>query len=134
LSFSCYNKSYSKDNVIEANNNYINLKYCKSVIGTWQICKMISEEKEITYNVCPTIVFLSNGNGNIELPGKGICLFQWTVKNCIITFSFHSEEDKILFIAEDTEFGINIYDKNNLQIFELIQLGNNYKFILIRVK
>ena len=135
LSFSCNNKSGSKDKVMDAKVNSIDAsKNDKSVFGTWQICKMISDEMTIAYNVCPTIVFLSNGDGRLELSEKKMCVFRWIMKNNIIEFSFKSEEDKILFIAKDTEFNFNIYDKGDLQIFELIQGKNRYKYILSRVK
>lgn len=130
LNFSCYNKSGDKGKVIYMGE----LKNETSVIGTWQICKMLSDGTETAYNVCPTIVFSSGGNGSLSLPETQMSFFQWTVNNNFISFSFKSEKDKNSFITKDTDFNFKIYEKEDLIIFELIHSKSSYRYILSRVK
>jgi hypothetical protein len=135
LNFSCHNKSGSAEKDFKSNATTVNgsINY-QSIIGSWQICKMIYDGTEEAYNTCPTIIFSSDGNGSLNSSEKTICVFTWAVKTNFITFTFKTEEEKNLFIAKDTEFKIILYDKDDLQIFELIQPKNSYKYILSRVR
>jgi hypothetical protein len=104
-----------------------------SIVGSWQMCKIISNGVETSYNVCPTVVFYQDGKGSVKSAEKTACDFEFITKSNKIFFSFKSLENKRAFFANGTEFTFNSYIKNDIEFVQLNQLNTDYKFILSRI-
>ena len=119
-----------KTDKISINNNLLK----SSLVGSWHLCESTGGGGDTTYNVCPTIVFLEDGNGNMKSSEKKLCDFQYVIKNDLIVFSLKSSNDKDAFFATGTEFKFKFNIQGNIETLELSQVKTNYKFILSRIK
>ena len=99
-----------------------------SITGTWIMCKIVSEEMETLFNVCPTFTFALGGKGTIASSRKTICDFLYEVKGTSIEFSFKSLQDKKDFITGETTFVLEFYD--NGKRMDIISSKKDYKLLM----
>lgn len=130
FTYGCNMKTEKNTEKISINKNLLK----SSIVGSWHLCESTGDGVEITYNVCPTIFFSEEGNGNMKSSKKKLCDFQYVIKKDMIVFSFKSSNDKEAFFAAGAEFNFKFHIQDNMETLELSQIKTNYKFILSRTK
>jgi hypothetical protein len=91
-SCSFYDNNENTEELITTQNAEMNY----SLLGQWNCCKVVIDELESNYNVCPIFFFNPKGSGSVSYSNKkSVDSFKWNQKNNHVYIEFTSEKSSI---------------------------------------
>jgi hypothetical protein len=89
----------------------------KDIAGSWTMCATSSNGLAIQKNVCPTIIFIGNGSGYVEMGSEITEHFIWTLKKSILEVNYESKSSDQTF--PDTTYIANFSRENGSRLLTL---------------
>ena len=105
------------------------------IIGKWEMCQTIylnanNQGNEISFNVCPQIIFKENHKGFIKRSDPRLLYFNWTFNNDHLKIEHYPKSKDNDLIIDDGIFKIVQTKNKTFQEIEIIDTVKNVKYIL----
>ena len=100
----------------------------KEIVGQWGIYSTSSDGVSNLFNVCPTVLFISEGTAFVTKPSGAIETFKWSLKKNKLTVSYISSIIGKTF--PDTLYTTVFVKQNKQSQLEIQKIEGSYSFLL----
>ena len=132
LFFACNANGKNENDVSQTGHKIKSITDDSRIIGNWSMCASFGDGQMVQYNVCPTIIFNSNGTGSKTTPNSLPELFTWTLKNKQLKLLCKNPMPDDTF--SDTIYIVIFEQNQNRTELEIFQKEKNYTLYLAKQK